>query len=127
TETNITYNTARHDALTDSGIEYKSWLSSHGPKVRPGHEAAEEYYIDDPIPIDEPFIVEAGGETERLMFPRDHSLRARPANIINCQCIQLAATKEESDDKGTWFKLIGAGRMHFPHRAQRTIHHCHET
>jgi HK97 family phage portal protein len=109
TEVNIGYNTARHQAMDDAGIEYKSWLSSHGPHVRPAHAEAEEAYIDDPIPLDEPFEVMG----EQLMFPGDDSLGASLENIINCQCIQLAAQKTGEDEKSITFKIFGVGTMKF--------------
>ena len=113
TETNIAFNAARHESLGAVGIEYKAWLSSHGPAVRPGHAAAEAAYIDDPIPLDEPFVVDMDGEAERLMYPGDDSLGASVGNIINCQCVQLAAERQEEDEKGAWFKVFGVGRMYF--------------
>ncbi len=81
TETGIAFGFARDEAMKEAGIEYKAWLSSHGPNVRPAHEAAE---ADKPVPIDEPFIV--GGEA--LMYPGDPNGSA--GNIINCQCVQIA-------------------------------------
>jgi len=109
TEVNTAYNTARHEAMTDAGIEYKSWLSSHGPHVRPAHAEAEEVYLNEPIPLDEPFDV--GGD--QMMFPGDDSLGADVSNIINCQCIQLAAQKQSEDDKSATYKIFGAGTMTF--------------
>jgi len=95
TETSAAYGFARHEAMTAAGIEYKSWLSSHGPHVRPAHAAAEIKYSADPIPVDEPFIVDG----EELMFPGDDSGSA--GNVINCQCVQIAAANpnEKEDDK----------------------------
>lgn len=111
TETNMAYNTARHDAMTDAGIEYKAWLSSHGLTVREAHSAAEDYYIAAPIPLEDPFIV--GGE--ELMFPGDDSLGASLANLINCQCIQLAAQPVPGgdDEKTVRFNVIGLGVLTF--------------
>lgn len=109
TETNIAYNDARHVAMTDSGIQFKAWLSSHGPHVRPTHAAAElTYSIDAPIPVDEPFVV--GGE--ELMYPGDDSLGASAGNIINCQCIQLAA-KPVGGASSLKFLICGVGEMEF--------------
>jgi hypothetical protein len=84
---------ARHEGMVGAGIECKSWLSSHGPNVRPTHEAAEAKYEAHPIPVDDPFIV--GGE--ELMYPGDEAGSA--GNVINCQCIQLACAgkKEEGE------------------------------
>lgn len=109
TETNMAYNDARHVAMEDAGIGYKAWLSSHGPNVRPAHAEAEQATIDNPIPLEEPF--EVGGE--QLMYPGDDSLGATPGNIINCQCIQLAAQKVSEDEKSITFKIAGLGVMKF--------------
>ena len=109
TEVNIGYSTARDQAMHDAGIEFKAWLSSHGPHVREWHAQAEDDYIDDPIPIDEPFDVMG----EQLMFPGDDSLGASPENIINCQCIQLAAQKTGDDGKTLTYKVFGLGEMTF--------------
>ena len=73
-------------------IQYKRWLSSHGPHVRAAHLEAEQRYApggeSGPIAMDEAF--EVGGE--ELMYPGDPS--GSPGNIINCQCIQLAVAGE---------------------------------
>ncbi len=140
TETNLAFNAARHEALGDAGIEYKAWLSSHGPNVRAGHAGAEEAYIDNPIPLDEPFIVDLDGDAEQMMYPGDDSLGASPGNIINCQCVQLAAMKEGEDETHESYRIYGvgvvrfekaesrkqpsevAGRLHGPRKAE--IGHC---
>jgi hypothetical protein len=125
TETNIAYNAARHDALGSAGIEYKAWLSSHGDRVRPGHAGAEEAYIDDPIPLSEPFVVDLDGEAERLMYPGDDSLGASPGNIINCQCVQIAAERQEAEGEGNWWLVYGVGRVWFNRGAERRgVVHC---
>ncbi|MDR3459559.1 MAG: phage portal protein [Verrucomicrobiae bacterium] len=92
TETSAAYGYARHEAMTDAGIEYKGWLSSHGPTVREAHAAAEEQYGDAPIPLDQPFIVDG----EELMYPGDPSGSA--GNVINCHCIQTAEQKPEGEN-----------------------------
>lgn len=108
TETNSAYNFSRHETMTEVGIEYKAWLSSHGPTVREAHQAAEDYYMDSPIPVDEPFLV--GGE--ELMYPGDPN--GSPGNIINCHCIQVAAQKQSEDAKTATFKIYGLGVLTFP-------------
>ena len=90
TETAMSFNFSRHETMAAAGVRYKSWLSSHGPTVRPAHAEAEARYQEDPIPIDEPF--EVGGEY--LMHPG--SAEGSPENVINCQCIELAVKKAES-------------------------------
>jgi hypothetical protein len=77
--------------MKEAGVEYKTWLTSHGPTVRPTHEEAEEKYGDSPIPVEEPF--EVGGE--QLMFPGDPSGSAE--EVINCQCVQLASQGPEGE------------------------------
>jgi hypothetical protein len=109
TEVGIAYETARDQASRDAGIEFKAWLSSHGPNVREAHAQAEEDYIDDPIGIDEPFVVMG----EQLMFPGDDSLGASLENIINCMCVRLAAQKTSEDEKTITFKIFGLGEMKF--------------
>jgi hypothetical protein len=91
TETGLAFGFSRHEAMTGAGIRYKSWLSSHGPTVRPAHAEAEERYTEDPIPIDEPF--EVGGEY--LMHPGDPD--GSPENVINCQCIELAVAGKDEE------------------------------
>jgi hypothetical protein len=99
TETGLAFNFARHESGAAAGVKYKSWLSSHGPNVRPEHEEAEERYSENPIPLEEPFQV-AG---EELMHPGDPSGSA--GNVINCQCIEImekppgdeTLTEEEED------------------------------
>lgn len=105
TEVNTAFNHSRTLAMDAAGIEYKAWLSSHGPTVRETHEEAEDRYIDNPIPISEPF--EVGGYL--LMYPGDDSMGAPPGEIINCHCIQLAAEKEGEDEKTIRFKVFGVG------------------
>jgi hypothetical protein len=95
--------------MTEAGIQYKAWLSSHGPHVREAHAQAEEDYIDEPIPVTDPF--EVGGE--QLMYPGDDSLGASAGNIINCQCIQLAAQKTGEDEETLTFKIYGVGELMF--------------
>ena len=92
TETSAAYGFSRHEAMTDAGVEYKGWLSSHGPTVREAHAAAEEQYGDSPIPLDEPFIVDG----EELMYPGDDA--GSPSNVINCHCIQIAVAKPEENE-----------------------------
>lgn len=114
TETNLAYNHARQESFKGSGIRFKAWLSSHGPHVRPAHAQAErDYSIDTPIPMEQPFRV--GGE--ELMYPGDDSLGAGAGNIINCQCIQLAAKKKSEDAKTITFEVCGVGEMTFSKHA----------
>ena len=105
TEVNITYNHARHAGMTHAGITHKSWLSSHGPTVRPAHAEAEAVYERAPIPLDDPFEV----MEEEMLYPGDDSLGASPENIINCQCVQLAARVKEQSKGKTLYTIYGLG------------------
>lgn len=107
TEVNSAATNGAFTAMTDAGVEYKSWLGSHGPHARPEHQAVEDATIGDPIPVDEPFEVDG----EQMMFPLDDSLGASAGNIINCQCDVLAAQKTGEDEKTLTFKIFGAGEM----------------
>ena len=70
-------------AMTDAGIEYKTWLGSHGPHARENHQAVEDDTMDEPIPVDQAFEVENDeGFTEQMMYPLDDSLGASAGNII---------------------------------------------
>jgi SPP1 gp7 family putative phage head morphogenesis protein len=80
TETSAVYGVARQEAMTQAGIEYKQWLTSGLPNVRPAHAAAE----GETVKVDEPFLV--GGE--RLMHPGDP--RGSAGNVINCHCVSIA-------------------------------------
>lgn len=91
TEVGMAYGYARQEAMLGAGVQYKSWLSSHGPHVRPAHAAAEIEYGNNPIPVTEPFQV--GGEA--LMYPGDSN--GSPGNVINCQCIQIAVPPPETN------------------------------
>jgi HK97 family phage portal protein len=109
TEVNSAASKGGFFAMTDAGIEYKSWLGSHGPHAREEHQAVEDATIDNPIPVDEPFEVDG----EQMMHPLDDSLGASPGNVINCQCDVLAAQKVSEDEKTVTFKIFGAGVMSF--------------
>ena len=83
TETAAAYGAARQEALEQSGIEWKQWLTSGNDNVRPSHELANGQRRR----INEPFTV--GGAS--LMHPSDGSLGAPPEEVINCHCVSIAA------------------------------------
>jgi SPP1 gp7 family putative phage head morphogenesis protein len=86
TETAAAYGASRQEAMEQSGVEYKKWLTSGGPTVRSTHAAANGQTVR----VDEPF--EVGGES--LSGPGDPS--GSPGNVINCHCVAIAvATPEE--------------------------------
>ncbi len=92
TETASAYGFSRDEAMKAAGVAWKCWISSHGPNVRASHRQAEMDYGTTPIPLDQPFLV--GGE--RLMYPCDQ--RGSAENVINCQCIQVAARPPEEEE-----------------------------
>lgn len=87
TETSAAYGAARQEALEQSGIEYKEWLTSGNENVRPSHAAAGGQIVK----VSEPFII--GGAS--IMHPGDGSLGAPPAEIINCHCVSVASEGEK--------------------------------
>ena len=63
----------------------KIWASSGLPNTRSSHAEADGQEVDS----EEPFIVDG----ELLMYPRDDSMGASAANIINCACTHIAIPK----------------------------------
>jgi HK97 family phage portal protein len=57
TEVNTATCRAGFVAMRDVGIEYKSWLGSHGPHAREGHQSVEDATVDEPIAVTELFDV----------------------------------------------------------------------
>lgn len=90
TETAAAYGTAREAAMVQAGVQFKIWLTSGNDNVRATHEAAQGQVRR----IDESFDV--GGA--QLQFPGDPD--GPPEEIINCHCVQLAATQAEFDAQG---------------------------
>lgn len=60
----------------------KRWVATGDSRTRDDHLQAHIRYANNPIPIDEPFIV--GGE--ELMYPLDPA--GSPAQTVNCRCRQ---------------------------------------
>ncbi len=58
----------------------KSWVATADTRTRESHLRAHMRYKDNPIPINEPFIV--GGH--KLMYPNDPN--GPPEETINCRC-----------------------------------------
>jgi HK97 family phage portal protein len=114
TEVNTATCKAGYVAMKDVGIEYKSWLGSHGPHAREGHQSVEDATVDQPILVDDLFDVPTElGDVEQMMQPLDEEHGATAANIINCQCDVVAAQKTDEDEKSVTFKIYGIGKMKF--------------
>jgi SPP1 gp7 family putative phage head morphogenesis protein len=88
TETGIAFESGRHEAMVQAGIEWKEWLSSNDGRVRDTHQAANGKIM----PIDEPFQV----GTASLQYPCDPN--GPPAEIIRCRCIHGPAMEPENAD-----------------------------
>ena len=69
-------------------IEFKGWLCSFVELSRQAHKDADATYSDDPIPLDEDFIVDG----ESLSCPLDP--KGSPGNVINCLCTLFPQVKE---------------------------------
>ena len=83
TETAAAYGVARDDAMRQSGVRYKQWLTSGNGNVRASHREAEQQVVE----LDAEFRV--GGVY--LKFPGDPD--GPPAEIINCHCVSIAVAE----------------------------------
>jgi len=87
TEAGSAYARGRAVAMEAAGIEWKQWLTSGNPSVRPAHAEANGQLRK----IGEPFLV--GGE--ELDHPGAES--GSPENVINCHCVSIPV--EGPDEK----------------------------
>jgi phage portal protein BeeE len=92
TETGIAFESARHAAMVQAGVQWKTWLTSEDDRVRLSHASANNRVV----PIDEPFVI--GGS--KLMHPCDPAGPA--AEIINCRCVHgpSSSPPDPSDIEG---------------------------
>lgn len=92
TETGIAFESARHAAMVQAGVQWKEWLTSEDDRVRLTHASANSRVV----PIDEPFLI--GGS--KLMFPCDPA--GPPSEIINCRCVHgpSSSPPDPSDIEG---------------------------
>jgi hypothetical protein len=94
TETGACYGAGRHAAMKQAGVQFKAWLTSGLPNIRPAHlQAGLDYPSDRGIPIDEPFIVDG----EELDHPGDEEGSA--GNVINCHCISIAVAAPQEEKR----------------------------
>ncbi len=87
TETAAAYGAARQEAMDQSGVPFKKWLTSGAANVRAAHAEANGQVV----PVDEPF--EVGGEA--LDGPGDPT--GSPGNVINCHCVAIAVSNEDGE------------------------------
>ena len=73
-------------------IEYKGWLSAYTPETRDSHLSADAQYADNPIPLDDMFLVDG----ESLQYPGDPA--GSPGNICNCLCTTYPEVVEVQGD-----------------------------
>ncbi len=94
TEINRVFGAASHDRMksankTMGGGLKKAWLTAGDSRVRDEHQqAADDYGVDNAIPVGEAFIVDG----EELQFPLDP--RGSASNTINCRCVSLPVVGE---------------------------------
>ncbi len=74
-------------------VERKGWLSAFLPDTRDDHAAADTFYADNPIPLDQAF--EVGGEL--LQYPGDPG--GSPGNVINCKCATYPDVQEQPEQE----------------------------
>jgi len=88
TEMGRAFNLASHSqqlAVSERVPELtKRWVASGDARTRESHLVAHMRYLDNPIPVSEPFHV--GGSL--LMYPGDPN--GVPAEIINCRCTSVS-------------------------------------
>jgi len=82
TETGIAFESGRHEAMRQAGVQWKEWLTSGDERVRQTHFGLDAVIVA----IDEPFLV--GGYS--LMYPCDPA--GPPQEIINCRCVHGPAS-----------------------------------
>jgi SPP1 gp7 family putative phage head morphogenesis protein len=88
TETGIAMESGRHDAMVQSGAEWKQWLTCEDDRVRLTH-----YQVNGKIvPMDEAWQV--GGVA--MMYPCDPN--GSPSEIINCRCIHGPVPGPDPED-----------------------------
>lgn len=63
----------------------KEWIASAGARTRDTHRTADITYGNNPIPVNEPYLV--GGS--RMMFPSDTQLGASAKEVVNCRCVSI--------------------------------------
>ena len=90
TELNRLYNIAHHSKELQSPIPdlRKRWIATGDSRTRPAHLRAHQRYALEPIPVNQPFIVDG----EALMYPMDPS--GSPENTINCRCRSVTIVPE---------------------------------
>jgi SPP1 gp7 family putative phage head morphogenesis protein len=88
TETASCYGVARDEAMRQAGVQYKRWLTSGNPNVRPAHAAANGQTVK----VEESFEVDG----EALDHPADPN--GAPENVINCHCVSIASEKPEEEN-----------------------------
>jgi uncharacterized protein with gpF-like domain len=89
-----TLSRARHEGHKATGMTHRIWIHSRGPgERRPAHVAAEGYYTEHPVGMDEPFVING----VRLLYPRDFS-SGHPEETVNCQCAAIAKRAEAGEE-----------------------------
>lgn len=86
TEVMSAANAGSFDAMKQTGVRKKKWLSARDNRVRDTHEKLD----DDEVGVDEDFISESGA---KLSFPGDPRC-ADLGEIINCRCAVDAVVED---------------------------------
>jgi phage portal protein, HK97 family len=89
TETTKIDNFGQLEGYKESGVEKKGWLCSMIPTSRPEHIEADEKYSQQPIRLDEDFII----GSSLMAHPGDP--RGGPEQVCNCYCTLLPFVEEE--------------------------------
>jgi hypothetical protein len=86
TEVTAASNFGITESYRQTGIVLKrTWISARDEAVRISHLHAEDESINNPVDLDQPFLV--GGK--RMMYPGDPA--GGPEEVMNCRCTVVAA------------------------------------
>ena len=88
TENGIVSGMANHDALKESGLGWREWLTASDERVRDSHATMNEQVRH----MEDPFV---DGDGNRLSHPSDPMAPA--GTIINCRCVEIGVQNSEGD------------------------------
>ncbi len=91
TEVGAAVEEAAHEGRRQAGVPLKAWLWSRKESGRPSHQQTELQTRDNPIPLEQDFVI--AGEGVTCPHPR---ATGRPDHDINCGCTVLNRFPQDS-------------------------------
>lgn len=79
---------ARYEARRQANVPLKSWLWSRKETGRPLHAKTEQYYLENPIPVEEEFTL--GGPTGSAIRCKHPRATGHADQDINCGCTVIS-------------------------------------